>query len=240
MHAAERTECRAPSAAESQAGERVQRALQQAVSGPVTALGWTLQNQKADGGSPDVANDANPKRPLMRCWTIYDAKFELGAGSPHYAALHAQADKWQKDEQDWMAACIKSNYKGCDKKPDNLTLGAHAAAGLNLEIRALENSPYMRPPSTEPLHKLDVPGAAVAYRLQPDEEDLVKTTVCVGSWKPEITFASASREVLFPFQHAPGTPFIENLCLTITGAPDLSDELLHKVDWQQLSAALTR
>jgi hypothetical protein len=41
------------------------------------------------------------------------------------------------------------------------------------------------------------------------------------------------------FVHPPNTPFIENLEIRIYGADDRIQELLHKIDWKQVNAALT-
>lgn len=42
------------------------------------------------------------------------------------------------------------------------------------------------------------------------------------------------------FVHPPNTPFIENLEIRIYGAQDRVQELLHKIDWKQVNAALTQ
>jgi hypothetical protein len=41
------------------------------------------------------------------------------------------------------------------------------------------------------------------------------------------------------FVHPPNSPFIENLEIRIYGADDRIKELLHKIDWKQVNAALT-
>jgi hypothetical protein len=39
--------------------------------------------------------------------------------------------------------------------------------------------------------------------------------------------------------HPPNSPFIENIEIRIYGADDRIQELLHKIDWKQINAALT-
>lgn len=235
----QRVECRMPTTLELQAIEKAQHVLKQTLEAPVIQLGWKLEGQKSDQVPVSIATDANPERPLMSCWPIYDAAFELSETSPHYLSLQNAAQKGLAAEQTWMAACVKADAKDCDTKPDDVKAGERATAASRLEITATENSPYMRLTRPVPIHKLDVPGAAIAFRTPSTDDYLTDTTVCVGPWKPDVVFG-AGRDVLFPFQHPPGTPFIENLCVTIVAAEDMADEVLHKIDWQQLNDALTK
>ena len=233
-------ECRKPTTQELQAVENAQRALKQAVDGPVIGLGWKLQSQKSDQIPLSVATDAKPKRPLMSCWPIYDAKFVLAETNPHYAALHSQAEKGSVAEQNWMAPCLKAMHPGCEVKPDDVKQGDRARAASGMEIRITENDPFMRLSHPEPIRKLDVQSAAVAYQSPSNDEYLVDTIVCVGAWKPDVVFAPGNRDVPFPFQHSPGTPFLENMCIKIVAAPEMAEEVLRKVNWQQLNDSLTK
>lgn len=235
----QRAECREPTAQERAAVENAQRVLQQVVSIPIEKLGWKLASQKADGGSKSVAASASPKRPLMLCWPIYDAKFDLTADHPQYSSLRARADHGQEEMKQWMSDCIKNNYKGCDVKPQKLTEGEHAIASLSIEVRVLENDPFMHLTQPETLHRLNIPGTDVAYRSDSQQEYLTDTTVCTGTWKPDVVFSNG-RDVPFPFQHGPGTPYIENLCVKITAPANMADEIVGKINWKQLSDALTR
>lgn len=235
----QRIECRKPTAQEIQATEKAQRVLQQVLEGPVIGLGWKLQAQKSDQVAQSVATDANPKRPLMSCWPIYDATFDLTAANPRYAALRSAAEKGTVAATNWMAGCMKAPNNGCDVQPDDVKAGERAAAASHLEIGATENSPYMRLSRPEPPQRLDVPGAAIAYDSPSDDKYLVATTICVGPWKPEIAFGTGG-DALFPFHHPPGTPFIENLCVKIMAASEMADEILYKVNWQQLNESLTQ
>jgi hypothetical protein len=44
----------------------------------------------------------------------------------------------------------------------------------------------------------------------------------------------------YKFVHPPNTPFIENMEIRIFGAEDRVQELMHKIDWKQVNAALTQ
>ena len=57
---------------------------------------------------------------------------------------------------------------------------------------------------------------------------------------PQVVFAPGNRDVPFPFQHSPGTPFLENMCIKIVAAPEMAEEVLRKVNWQQLNDSLTK
>jgi len=235
----QREECRKPTAAESAAAAKFVSTVTPALEGPLASLGWKLRSRRSDGMPLSIGVDANPVRPLGSCWPLYAATFDMTDANPRFAALKAATDKGMQVGTAWMGVCLKT-MKGCDQKPAEMKEGERATAGVSVEIRAGENTPYMRGPHTEPLRKLDVPGAAIAYELSDRDEYLKATTICFGGWKPDVVFSSDKSLVLFPFRHGRLTPFIENLCVVIRATPEARDEIVRKVDWKALNAALTK
>lgn len=59
-----------------------------------------------------------------------------------------------------------------------------------------------------------------------------------GNWKTAEHDAKNAAE-RFHFVHPPQTPFIENMVVIISGAEDLTRELLEKTDWTQVTASLS-
>ena len=90
---AQRAECRQPTAPESQAVDNASRIIRLTVEAPLAGLGWALQPRRSDQIPQSVATDANPKRPLMSCWPIYDATFRMTEANPRYARLHTLAEE---------------------------------------------------------------------------------------------------------------------------------------------------
>ena len=233
-------ECRKPTPAETAAAAKLSKGVKEAVEGPLTALGWKLQRRKSDEIPLSIGVDANPPRPLGSCWPLYAATFAMSEASPRYAQLKAAYDKGLEAGTAWMGGCLKT-LKGCDPKdqPAAMTAGEHASAAMNLEIRGGENTPYMRSPRSEPVNKIDVAGAAVAYWTE-DQDPLVrKYTLCFGPWKPETVFSPSTSSVLFPFKHGKLTPYVENICVNIRAAREIAEEIIGKIDWKPLNAALT-
>jgi hypothetical protein len=220
-----RSQCREGTTQERQAAENAARIVQQSVEKPIASLGWTPQSEKSALTTFSVATNPNPPRPLMSCSPIFDARLEINSANSHYAMIHAETELL-------MSGKIKPG------SPD-MAEASRATAASQIEIRATENVPYMRGVHSAPLHKIDLPGAAVAFQETSASDQLLQeATICFGAWKPDVVYA-AGGSVPFPFAHPKGTPFIENLCVRITAAPNMLQELLSKVDWQQLNAALS-
>jgi len=220
-------QCREPTAPERQAAENAARVIQQTLDAPVASLGWKAQGEKSvlSAGGLSIAKASNPPRPLMSCGALYSAKFIITETNSRYATVHAQTEK------------LTSGHA----KPDEIKEISRAMAAGDLEIRATENEPYMRSTRSEPIRKLDVPGVAVAFQEPSSDDELkVDTTVCFGAWKPEIVFGANNRYIPFPFLHPKETPFIENLCVRIHATPEVAEDVLHKVNWQSLNAALAK
>jgi hypothetical protein len=82
-------------------------------------------------------------------------------------------------------------------------------ASAAISVRASENSP-------QPL---------VPYATSVQSDDgTVTTTRCYGR---------------YPFRHPPGSPYVENLCVSLITSPSVTKELDRTIDWSALRAALT-
>jgi hypothetical protein len=97
----------------------------------------------------------------------------------------------------------------------------------------------MRGPHDDPISRIEAPGAAVAYTYSDSDEYQRNTTLCFGPFKPEVVFSSGKSLVPFPFHHPKQSPFIENLCVNIRSTHETADEIVRKVNWKPLNAALT-
>jgi hypothetical protein len=216
--------CREPSPQERQAVENAVRVMKQAVEGPVTSLGWKAQANELATGGISVASNPNPMRPLMSCTPLYAAKYQITEANPRYAAIHSEIEKLNNG----------------NVQPDGIKGAAQAMAASVVEIRATENIPNMRTTRSHPIRRLEIQGVAVAFQEPTNDELMEDTVLCFGAWKPDVVFGTDNRFIPFPFQHPKGTPFIENLCVRIHAAPEMTDAILRKVNWQQLNASLTK
>jgi hypothetical protein len=236
---AQRTECRPPTAQESEALHRAASALRTAIEGPVSSVGWILDSRN-DQGPLSVAAAPNPKRPLMTCSPIFDVKFVMSPSHPRHAEFEAQIAKGRDAMTRWVSACLNTRSKDCEVRPADAEIGIRATSATRITIRVTENEPYMRDPATDEIHKIAAPeGVAVAWQSAVDnyEQD---TNLCFGDWKPGDVFATSRREMLFPFVHPVQTPFIENLCVRLHSGAGIVDGILNAVRWSGLNAALTK
>ena len=90
---------------------------------------------------------------------------------------------------------------------------------------------------------LTVAGAAFVYAVEPSEAFCQSGASCYllgfGNWQAARR-KPGEQALRFPFAHKPGTPFVENVVIRLTGADDRIRELLRTVDWNALNDALTR
>lgn len=84
----------------------------------------------------------------------------------------------------------------------------------------------------DPKTDLKIPGVALAQKAPGEYFKSNKGYsywLCFGNW----------RTADFKFKHPNNTPFIENIVVIFFGAEDRVQELLNKIDWKILNAALT-
>jgi len=94
-----------------------------------------------------------------------------------------------------------------------------------------------QPSSSQDLH---IPGAAFAYNTGKSPTGHgTSYLLAFGNWSSS-KWDADHRWYHFHFAHPQNTPYIENIEVTIYGADDRIQQLLHSVDWSAMNAALTR
>jgi hypothetical protein len=95
------------------------------------------------------------------------------------------------------------------------------------------------------VRKIDVPGVPLAIQLStpPDRRTPlpeIETQLHFGNWShARITTGNDAWSVSSPFQHPGETPFIVNMVVHIRATPQVSEDLLREIDWQQIGSGLT-
>jgi hypothetical protein len=216
-------ECRPPTPQEKQAAEKLAAALKTSVIAPLLAQGWTVDHSDTAFDSLTVAVKPAPPRPIMTCAGAFDLQLRLSLDSPRGKEIRRQAEAFSKE----------NTTEGSLKMFHVLALG-------QLEIKTNENDPFVSVPLRNVTH-LEVRGAPLAYRtISPPassaDEPTVTTTVCVGDW----TKFETDKYAPYPFSHRPGTPFIENACVSFIAPVEVVDPILKTIDWRPVSDALTK
>ena len=94
--------------------------------------------------------------------------------------------------------------------------------------------------SPNPRADLKIPGVAIAQKAPGEyfqSDKRYSYWLCFGNWQ---TAKAGDGRISFKFTHPKHTPYIENIVVIFFGADDRVEELLKKVDWSVLNAALTR
>jgi len=90
---------------------------------------------------------------------------------------------------------------------------------------------------------LQVAGAAFVYAVDPNEAFCQSGASCYllgfGNWQ-SARRKPGEQALHFQFAHKPGTPFVENVVIRLTGAQDRIRQLFQTVGWNALNDALTR
>ena len=215
-------ECRQPTPQEKAVAEKMAKTLYDKVVIPLKNSGWDIESDQSALKTLVIATNPGPPRPLMDCASIFDVKLRAKPDSPQGKKVA-------------QASTLMENAKTAD---DFKKIGALASSG-EIHIRAGANEPYLRSEIHQPIKQLNVSGVPVAFTTTGN--DLAQpTTFCYGAFKPEITFGPNNKYILFPFVHGKQTPFIENMCVTITATPDVTEQLLKQINWASLNTALTR
>lgn len=95
------------------------------------------------------------------------------------------------------------------------------------------------------VRKIDVPGVPLAIQLSapPDRRTPmpeVETQLHFGNWShARVTTGNDTWSVPSPFQYPGETPFIVNMVVHIRATPQVSEDLLKEIDWQQVGSGLT-
>jgi len=91
---------------------------------------------------------------------------------------------------------------------------------------------------------LKIPGCYFSYKQPGGEVPVIGTdyqlpsyVLAFGNWKN--TKKESDGEYMFPFVHKPGTPYIENIVIILSGNEERIKELLQKTDWDKINEGLT-
>src|SRR5579872_395900 len=216
-------QCRTPTAKEKAAIDKLVKVLKQEIITPLLPTGWRVASEKsAQTMQVTLAESANPPRPLMDCTSLFDFRLQAAPDSKRY--------------QEYQAA-----VKNVTGSPDDMKKLLPVMASAEVDIKAGENNPTMRAPHTGEYKELKMDGPTVAYQIpgKDSSEAVVTTVLCYGGFKRDVVLGGQNTRVMYSFVHKPGTPFIENFCVNIKTSPEVTDEVLKLVNWENLKQALT-
>jgi len=97
-------------------------------------------------------------------------------------------------------------------------------------------------PDKRSITDLKIPGCYFAFRQSPDhivvgtDYHLPGYVLLFGDWSKA---RHSDGEYLFHFIHPPGTPYIENIVIILSGNEDRIKELLKKMDWTKINEGLS-
>jgi len=92
-----------------------------------------------------------------------------------------------------------------------------------------------------PAHNKDLqlPGAAYAYKVNNSYSGHgTAYSLLFGNWQAA-KWSDSEGGYRFTFAHKEQTPYIENVVIDIYGADDRIQELLHKINWNDVNSAIT-
>lgn len=138
-------------------------------------------------------------------------------------------------------------YTRVAKKTGPLSPLMTRRSAIDEKLGADPNFPYLNisvSPSAM-VRKIDVPGVPLAIQLSapPDRRTPlpeIETQLHFGNWShARITTGNDAWSVSSPFQH-PGEPsFIVNMVVHIRATPQVSEDLLREIDWEQIGSGVT-
>jgi len=181
-------------------------------------------------------------RPLMFCDNANRADFKLNESSPLYSRLNDSANYYMdlssKTDDGTRALQLMEKYTAF-------------LARENYGFTVYENSPdyYLQQPGggqvIDHYSKLAVAGAALIFQIwykgvNKGDELTKQTVLCFGNWKNDLIKTSDNRwHVPKRFLHEKGTPFIENIVITIHADTTITNNIIKKVDWTKMNDGLT-
>ncbi len=195
--------------------------------------------QKEEGGADAPENYSVQKHPnvVMGVAPFNDWHFTIRQNSDYYnEKIKPYYDKITNNQipvndPKAMGALQKEGQK--IKLESNLYVEVHVNdAGIPIN------------PAKKSLADLKIPGCYFAYKQQPD--NLIGTdrnipdsyVLAFGKWE-NAKYNANLNEYYFKFGHPPGTPYIENIVIILSGPPDRLQELLKTTDWKSVDEGLT-
>lgn len=195
--------------------------------------------QKEEGGADAPENYSVQKHPnvVMGVAPFNDWHFTIRQNSDYYQKnIKPYYEKITNNQVNLQDAKALEEYQKEGKKIKleyNLFVEVHVnEAGL--PVKPVKNSAA----------DLKIPGCYFSYKQQPDkligtDRNIPDSYVLVfGNWGNVKTIPGL-HEYDFKYTHPPGSPFIENIVIIISGPPARLQELLKTTDWKSVNDGLT-
>lgn len=221
-------ECRKPRRAENKVIENAKSVISDYLRSPLQQLGWQVNGN--DGMKTVISSRPVPFRPMGLCDDPMDMKLQLGTSSDYGRMMADSAEYYSK----------LSTTEGA--------LNMFRIQDMRaLQIRVFVNDPYIKSVfnhgSSDKYIVLKVPGAGYACRFvnapqSSIDQPQVTTDLYFGNWAG--ADMNAKDYVNYPFAHKTQSPYIENMRIEITGPAQAVDNILKKIDWSKLNAALAK
>jgi len=244
-------QCRVLTPAEKAVVEKAFNVVKAAIDEPLKNTDLKFNRFHSDEGlalllqNLTVAEHPSPARPLEFCsGGLGGGQLMVDPDGPRAQAIAAQREEirtklqeaGEKEEKDW------AELKRLTSRDMDL------AAALQVNIGVGENDPLGGSnPDNQPRTYtiINIPGAAFAHRYSnKGNENKNQTTEVVeiwfGDWNVSSPTPNPAGPGRFHFKHPVGTPYIENLLVSMEGTPENLAILLKTINWQKLNEALTK
>ncbi|HVV53964.1 MAG TPA: hypothetical protein VHC47_01495 [Mucilaginibacter sp.] len=221
-------ECRKPRRAENKVIGNAKSVVSDYLRSPLQQMGWHVNGN--DEMKTVISSKPSPFRPMGLCDDPMDMKLQLGANSEYGRMMADSAEYYSK----------LGTTEGA--------LNMFRIQGMRaLQIRVFVNDPYIKSVfnhgSSDKYIVLKVPGAGYACRFvnapqSSIDQPQVATDLYFGNWAG--ANMNARDYVNYPFTHKMQSPYIENMRVEIDGPAQVVDDILKKIDWSKLNAALAK
>lgn len=195
---------------------------------------WEIKNGGAD--EPEYFSVQRYPDVVMGVAPFTDWNFTLIQGSDEYNKIVKPfLDKMQSNPPDVSTQKAADQYNAEIAKMEFLS-------NVNVEVHVNEKNLPIKPPHGAV--DLKIPGTFFTYK-EPTSGDTTIRGVDHGKSSYVLAFGNwgtAKKQgdwYQFHFTHPLGTPYIENIVITIYGAPDRVQEILHNTDWKKINEGLT-
>jgi len=222
--------CTLPAAAGSEAGNRALTPAERTVVDRFARIvGAVLDDFRSDDWNEsieytldDATTPVKPETPLQA--GLLQRSYHARPGSARWNALIAPNVKALLDASDVGAAGkARHSIRGL--------LDVHVSATFNTAFSEIDPAPPGNP-------DLRIAGTAAGFRVEhPSAYEESGVVLLFGDWKSALWDAENSG-YRYKFSQAPGSPVIENVEIRFGGAADRVDELLQRIDWRRVDAAL--
>ena len=242
-------ECRKQRRSEKVVISKAVKVFEDAFIPSLQKAGWQIENE-TNGYNTQIANHSVPFRPLFTCSDFFHLKLSLNGNSAFGKMIHDSAEYYGNQGrisgQQFQQTGQKKYVEALNEATRKM---AQFTAMQNMEISIDANDPYLKSgelgttASGDHFTVLHIPGVAYAcqgYRDSNDEMSLPeeKVKLCFGNWKG--ADLKANTYVAYPFVHKQQSPVIENFVVTITSPSKNLNDIIKKMDWDQLNEAITK